>query len=98
MEADVGGAGPGDVGDDAVDRPDHQVHVDRRGHAVLAQRLAHQWADGEVGHVVVVHHVEVHTVGDRQSDVEGTSVPVRVDLGRRRIITKHTYPSTAPRS
>src|SRR3546814_2292167 len=63
MEADVGGAGPGEVGDDAVDRLDHQVHVDRRGHPVLAQRLAHQWADGEVGHVVVVHHVEVHPVG-----------------------------------
>src|SRR3546814_2135905 len=48
MEADVGGAGPGEVGDDAVDRLDHQVHVDRRGHPVLAQRLAHQWAEGEV--------------------------------------------------
>ena len=32
-------------------------------HAVLAQRLAHQRADGQVRHVVVVHHVEVHPVG-----------------------------------
>ena len=63
MEADERGAGPGEVGHDAVHRLDHQMHVDRRGDAVLAQRLAHQRADGEVGHVVVVHHVEVHPVG-----------------------------------
>src|SRR5690606_8726366 len=30
---------------------------------VLAQRLADQWADREVRHVVVVHHVEMHEVG-----------------------------------
>ena len=41
----------------------HQVHVDRRGDAMPAQRLAHQRADGQVRHVVVVHHVEVDPVG-----------------------------------
>ena len=41
----------------------HQMHVDRRGDTVLAQRLAHHRADGQVRHVVIVHHVEVHEVG-----------------------------------
>jgi len=39
------------------------MDVDRRGDAMLAQRLAHQRADGEIGHVVIVHHVEVDDVG-----------------------------------
>ena len=60
---DVGRAGLGEIRNDAVDRLDHQVHVDRRGDAVLAQRLAHQRPDREVRHVVVVHHVEVDDVG-----------------------------------
>ena len=63
VEADVARSRLGEIGNDAVDRLDHQVHVDRRGDAVLAQRLADQRADGQVRHVVVVHHVEVHPVG-----------------------------------
>jgi hypothetical protein len=63
VEGDVGGAGLGEVRDDAVHRLDHQVHVDGRGDAVLAQGLADQRADGQVGHVVVVHDIEVHDVG-----------------------------------
>ena len=39
------------------------MHVNRRGDAVLPQRLADQRADGQVGHVVVVHDVEMHDVG-----------------------------------
>jgi hypothetical protein len=39
------------------------VHIDRRLDAALAQRFAHQRADGQVRHVVVVHHVEVDHVG-----------------------------------
>ncbi|MDT4859926.1 hypothetical protein FQZ97_944580 [compost metagenome] len=62
VEGDVAGAGLEEVADDAVDRLDHQVHVDRRGDAVLAQRRADHRADGQVGHVVVVHHVEVDDV------------------------------------
>ena len=41
----------------------HQVHIDGGGHAVLAQRLADHGANGEVGYVVIVHHIEVHHVG-----------------------------------
>eukprot|EP00961_Rhodomonas_salina_P211999 2862508-Rhodomonas_salina.1 len=52
-----------EVADDAVDGANHKVHVDRGLNAVIAESLAHARADGEVGHVVVVHHVEVHHVG-----------------------------------
>ncbi|KAG1246384.1 hypothetical protein G6F68_014663 [Rhizopus microsporus] len=69
MEADVGGTGLGEIRNDAVHRLDHQVHVDRRGHAVLAQGRADHRADGQVRHVVVVHHVEVDPVGAGGEDV-----------------------------
>ncbi len=61
MEADDVGAGPGKVRDDAVDRLDHQVHVDGRP-GERPDRLAHHRADGQVRHVMVVHHVEVNEV------------------------------------
>jgi hypothetical protein len=32
-------------------------------------RFAHQRTDGEVGHVMVVHHVEMHQVGAGRHDV-----------------------------
>ena len=62
MEADDRGARLGEVGDDAVHRLHHQMHVDRH-RRVRLERLAHQRPDREVGHVVVVHHVEVDHVG-----------------------------------
>ena len=60
----------------------HQVHVDRRLDAVLAQRLAHQRADGEVRHVVVVHHVEVDEVG-AGGEHGSTSSPRRAKSAER---------------
>mmetsp|Transcript_17956 Transcript_17956/g.54916 ORF Transcript_17956/g.54916 Transcript_17956/m.54916 type:complete len:303 (+) Transcript_17956:164-1072(+) len=63
VEGDVGGAGVGEVLNNAVHRGHHQVHVDGGGHAVVAQGLAHHGADGKVRDVVVVHHVEVHHIG-----------------------------------
>ncbi|KAG1388354.1 hypothetical protein G6F58_013510 [Rhizopus delemar] len=69
MEADVGGTGLGEIRNDAVHRLDHQVHVDRRGHAVLAQGLADHRADGQVGDIVVVHHVHVDPVRAGGDDV-----------------------------
>src|SRR3989344_950164 len=56
-------AGLGKVRHDAIHRLHHQVYVDVGLDAGLAQRPAHQRSDGEVGHVVVVHDVEMHGVG-----------------------------------
>jgi hypothetical protein len=68
VEGDHVGTGLGEIGNDAVHRLHHQVHVDHR-FGVRAQRLAHQRADGQVGHVMVVHHVEMDPVGARGDDV-----------------------------
>ena len=62
MKRDVGGAGCGEVGHDAIDGTNHQMHVDRRRNAVFAQGLAHQRADRQIRDVMVVHHVEVDQV------------------------------------
>ena len=48
--------------DVAIGIADHQVHVERqRGR--LAQRLHDRHADGDVGHEVSVHHVDVDLIG-----------------------------------
>ena len=90
VEADVGGPGGGEVRHQAVHRAHHQVHVDRRPDAVLAQRLAHQGPDGQVGHVMVVHHVEVHEVrarGQYRVDLR----PQAGDIGRQ---DRRSHPGT----
>src|SRR6185503_9664835 len=69
VEADVRGAGGGEVRNDAIDGLDHQVHVDRRLHAVLAQRLADEWTDREIRDVMVVHDVEMDEIGTGRDDV-----------------------------
>mmetsp|Transcript_38520 Transcript_38520/g.90418 ORF Transcript_38520/g.90418 Transcript_38520/m.90418 type:complete len:291 (+) Transcript_38520:52-924(+) len=66
VEGDVRRAGRDEVGDDRVDRRNHEVNVDGRGDAVVAERLAHHRADGEVRDVVVVHNVEVDHVRARR--------------------------------
>ena len=62
MKADVGRPGFREIRHQRIDRRDHQMHVDGRFDARLAQRLAHHRTDGEIGHVVIVHHVEVDPV------------------------------------
>ncbi len=74
VEADEVGAGLGKGGGQRIDRPHHQVHVDRHGHAggglgVGLEGLADHGAEREVGHIVVVHHVEVDPVGAGGDDV-----------------------------
>ena len=69
VEGDVGGAGLGEVGDDPVHGLDHQVDVDGGGDPMLAQGLADQGADGQVGDIVVVHDVEVDDVRPGGEDV-----------------------------
>ena len=65
MKRDVGGAGFREVGHDAVHRLDHEMHVDRRLDAVLAQCRAHERPDRKIRHIVIVHHVEVHDIRTR---------------------------------
>ena len=62
MERDHGRTGLGEVRHDTIDRLDHEMHVDRRLDPVLAQRGADQRTDGEVRHVMVVHHVEMDPI------------------------------------
>ena len=62
VERDVRGPGVREVLDDAVDGRHHEVHVDGRRDAVLAQGRADHGADGQVGHVVVVHHIKMDDV------------------------------------
>ncbi|ETH09940.1 transposase, IS481 family [Bordetella pertussis 2371640] len=68
MESDDVGAGLGELRHDFVDRLDHQVHVDRHLHMGTDRGTDHR-SDGQVGHVMVVHHVEVNPVGARGDDV-----------------------------
>ena len=49
-----------EIGDDAIDRFDHQVNVDRCFDAVVAQRVANKRPDRQVRHEMVVHDVEMH--------------------------------------
>ena len=62
MERDRVGAGLGIGRHHGIDRRDHQMDVERQA-AVLAQRLHHHRADGDVGHEVAVHHVDMDPVG-----------------------------------
>ena len=72
MERDVGSPGVREVLHDSIHGRDHEVHVDGRRDAVLAQRRADHGADRQVRDVVVVHDVEVHDVragGERRVDL-----------------------------
>ena len=63
VKGDIGGAGLGEIRDDAIHGLHHEMHVDGRVDAVCTQRRAHQWADAEVGDIVIVHDVEMDHVG-----------------------------------
>ena len=62
MERDVRGPGISKILDDAVDGRHHEVDINRRRDAVLAQGRADHGADRQVRHVVVVHHIKVDDV------------------------------------
>ena len=68
VEGDDVGAGPCEIGNDAVHRLDHQMHVDR-GLRQGADGLTDQRADSQVRHVVVVHHVEMNPVRTGSDDI-----------------------------
>ncbi len=59
MESNNAGARFGEIRHDAVNRLHHQMDVNRGGNAVIAQRFQHHRPDGQIGHIVVVHNVEM---------------------------------------
>ena len=63
MEGDQVRTRLGKIGHDAIHRLDHQVHIDEGFDAVVTQGLTDHGAYGQVGDIMVVHHVEVHHVG-----------------------------------
>ena len=67
VKTDQIGAGFGKGLGQGVHRRDHQMHVDRHRHAgrgfgVWLEGLAHHGAEAEVGHIMVVHHIEMNPV------------------------------------
>ena len=68
MKADQVGTGIGKGSCQGVHRLHHQVHINGHGFAIgsLGMRLeglANHGAKGEIGYVMVVHHVVVNPVG-----------------------------------
>ncbi|MCY1448020.1 hypothetical protein D9M71_646650 [compost metagenome] len=63
MDRDVVGAGLGEGLDHRIHRGDHQVHIDRRGNTVTAQGLAELRAHGQVGHIVIIHDIDMDDIG-----------------------------------
>jgi hypothetical protein len=57
----------GEVGEERIDRGDHQVDVERLG-GVRPQRLHHRRPDGQVGDEMAVHDIDVDPVRPRLVD------------------------------
>ena len=84
-----------EIANNAVDRFDHQMHIDRCGDAVLAQRRANHRANGQVGDVVVIHDVEVHDIGagcQHPVDVFTKTGKIGRQDGRRDGVIRHDKP------
>ena len=67
VKADQIGAGFGKGLGQGVHRRDHQVHVNWHRHpgsgfGMRLQGLTHHGAEAEVGHIMVVHHIEMNPV------------------------------------
>ena len=67
VKTDQIGTGFGKGLGQGVHRRDHQMHVDRHRHAgrgfgMRLEGLANHGAEGEVGHIMVVHHIEMNPV------------------------------------
>ena len=63
MKGDISCTGLGKIRNDTIYRLDHQVNIDVGGNAMLAQCLADQRTDRQVGNVMIVHDIEVHDIG-----------------------------------
>ena len=67
MEADDIGPGLGEILQILIHRRDHQMHVERLGR-MGAQRLHHGGPDGDIGHEMPVHHVDMNPIRARCVD------------------------------
>src|SRR3569833_3412814 len=54
-------AGFGEIGDDAIDWLDHQMHIDRHLH-MRPDRLAYQRPNSQIRNVMIIHHIEMNNV------------------------------------
>ena len=63
VKADPAGAGLGKLTNQRINRRTHQVHINGGRDAVVAQGLTNRRAKRQVGHVVIVHDIEMHDVG-----------------------------------
>ena len=65
MKRDVASPSFGEVNNHLIHRANHQVNVDRRCNTVITQRTTYHGTNGEIWHVMIVHHVEMHHIGAR---------------------------------
>ena len=69
VKGDIARPRLGKIRYDTVHRLDHKVDINLRGHTVLAQSIANQRSNGQVGNIVIVHDVEVDNIGPGLEDV-----------------------------
>ncbi len=62
----------GKITDQLIHRVYHQMHINRCRNTVITQRRANHWANRQVRHVVIIHHIKMHNVG--------TSIENRIDF------------------
>ena len=67
MHRDAVGAGLGEGFQIGIHRRDHQMHVERL-FGVGPKRLHHRRSDGDVGHEMAVHHIDMDEIGARRLD------------------------------
>ena len=63
VKADHAGTGIGKHTNERVDGLNHEMHINWCRDAVVAKRLTHHGANREIGHVVIIHDIEVDPVG-----------------------------------
>ncbi len=83
VDADPVGAGGEEVAQQPVRIGDHEMDVERQA-GVPAQRRDHRDADGQVGHEVAVHDVDVQDIGAARLADAGGCGEVREVGGEKR--------------
>ena len=92
MKRDVGGPCLGKHLNQRIDGLHHQMHIDRRGHTVIAERLAYHGPHCEVRHIVIIHNIEMHHVGtsrEHSVDLFAQTRKVSCQNGGRNEVVRH---------